>query len=148
MKKACLHFRLWLTVNYRTVKQQMLLPHCELFQIVLRLSYVCVGITLWCQDVWESYWDFWKRYAFSVSWDIWDRHFRDKREEKTKTFYWKHFSQPLRLLNTAGFTKPLSFFPFLVSTETPMYAVRHLTQSSWLSLQSNIKCATALAAGN
>lgn len=65
MKKDCLHFLLWLTVNYWTVKQQMLLLCCKLFQNVLRLSYKCVGITVWCQDGWELYWDFWKRYAFS-----------------------------------------------------------------------------------
>ena len=46
MKKDCLPFLLWLTVNYWTVKQQMLPPCCKLFHIVLRLS--------WGTYVWES----------------------------------------------------------------------------------------------
>lgn len=102
-KRECLHFLLWLTVNYWTVEQQMRRPCCKLFQMALTLSYGCVGMTVCCLDGWELYWDFWKRFAFSVGfvvlcWDSWDRHFKGgKKEEKTKPLIGNLFKQPPRL---------------------------------------------------
>lgn len=103
MKKDCLPFLLWLTVNYWTVKQQMLPPCCKLFHIVLRLS--------WATYVWESLLPECLRVVlgflrkiciFCILRYLGQTHQGGKRKQRQRPFFG---------FNTAGFTKPLSFPP-------------------------------------
>lgn len=58
---------------------------------------------------------------------------KKKRKQNQKPFIGNIFSSPSDL-NTAGFTKPLSFFLLRKSTEVPINAAPYLTQPLWLSL--------------